>query len=110
MRGVPESRVSSRSEFELREVPSGTGGTNLRFTGFACVTDANYEMEDAFGVFTESVSKGAFAKTLSEGADTAFLLTIRASLCARTKSGTLKLSEVTEGARSPHIRRHRSAL
>ena len=48
-RGTREERVSTRSGFELREVPNGTGGTNLRFTGFACVTEAEYEMEDWLG-------------------------------------------------------------
>ena len=48
-RGTREERVSTRSGFQLREVPNGTGGTNLRFTGFACVTEATYEMEDWLG-------------------------------------------------------------
>jgi len=30
LRGTPESRVSPRSEFELREVDNGTGGTDLK--------------------------------------------------------------------------------
>lgn len=100
-RNVPETRISPRSEFELREVPNGTGGTNLRFTGFASVTNADYEMEDWLGPWTESVSVGAFGKTLSEGADVAFLLNHSGMTLARTKPGTLKLSEVSEGAKSP---------
>ena len=101
MHGIPETRVSSRTEFELREVPNGTGGTNLRFTGFASTTDTEYEMEDWLGPFVESVSSGAFRKTLSEGADVAFLLNHQGMTLARTKSGTLKLSEETDGKRSP---------
>src|ERR1700733_11187257 len=95
MRGSRESRVSPRSEFSLREVANGTGGTNLRFTGFASVTgdDAAYEMEDFLGPWLESVSVGAFGKTLSEGADTAFLLNHSGMTLARTKPGTLRLSE-----------------
>ena len=101
LRGGPESRMSTGPQFELREVPNGTGGTNLRFTGFASVTNAEYEMEDFLGPWVESVSVGAFGKTLSEGADVAFLLNHTGQTLARTKSGTLKLSEVTEGNKSP---------
>lgn len=100
---VREERVPVRREFELREVPNGTGGTNLKFTGFACVTDARYEMEDWLGLFGETVSKGAFQKTLSEGADTAFLLNHVGMTLARTKPGTMKLAEVTEPGLSPVI-------
>jgi HK97 family phage prohead protease len=101
LRNVPESRVSSRSEFELREVPSGTGTSQLKFTGFASVTDSAYSMEDAFGEFTETVCRGAFSKTIADGCDTVFNLNHGGLSLARTKSGTLKLSEVTEGSRSP---------
>lgn len=102
-RNVPEQRVSPRSQFEFREVPNGTGGTNLKFTGFASVTgdEATYEMEDWLGPWTESISVGAFKKTLDEGADVVFLLNHMGMTLARTKPGTLKLSEVTEGAKSP---------
>jgi HK97 family phage prohead protease len=100
---VREERVPVRREFELREVPNGTGGVNLQFTGFACVTDARYLMEDWLGEFGETVSKGAFKKTLDEGADVAWLLNHRGMTFARTKSGTMKLSEVTEPGLSPVI-------
>ena len=98
---VREERVPVRREFELREVPNGAGGTNLKFTGFACVTDARYEMEDWLGTFGETVSKGSFTKTLNEGADCAFLLNHRGMTLARTKPGTMKLAEVTEPGLSP---------
>jgi HK97 family phage prohead protease len=103
MRGVPESRISTGPKFELREIPNGTGGTNLRFTGFASVTgdEAAYEMEDWLGPWIESVSVGAFGKTLSEGADVAFLLNHEGMTLARTKPGTLKLAEETNPTRSP---------
>lgn len=103
LRNVPESRIATGPKFELREVPNGTGGTNLRFTGFASVTgdEAAYEMEDWMGPWTESVSVSAFDKTLSEGADVAFLLNHGGMTLARTKPGTLKLSAVKEGNKSP---------
>ncbi len=101
LRRTLEKRVAARHEFELREVPNGTGGTTLRFTGFACVTDAEYEMEDWLGPWIESVSVGAFGKTLSESCDTAFLINHEGMTLARTKPGTLKLSEETAGTHSP---------
>jgi hypothetical protein len=102
-RGIPEQRISTGPHFELREVPNGTGGTNLRFTGFASVTgdNATYEMEDWLGPWTESISVGAFNKTLADGADVAFLLNHQGMTLARTKPGTLKLSAVQDGAKSP---------
>lgn len=107
MRNIPEKRVAAvRNQFELREIPNGTGGTNLRFTGFASVTtpgddSAGYEMEDWLGPWIESLSVGAFAKTLAEGADVAFLLNHEGMTLARTKSETLKLSEQTDASTSP---------
>jgi hypothetical protein len=101
LRNVPETRVSPRSEFELREIPNGTGGANLRFTGFASVTNAEYEMEDFIGPWIESVSVNAFRKTLNDGADVAFLLNHEGMTLARTKPGTLKLSEQTNASTSP---------
>lgn len=102
-RGTREERVAPQSQFELREVPNGTGGTNLRFTGFASVTgdNASYEMEDFLGPWTESITPGAFQKTLSQGADVAFLLNHAGMTLARTKPGTLKLSEETNPQASP---------
>lgn len=103
LRGNTETRVSPRSEFELREVPSGTGSTLLRFTGFASVTGdgAAYEMEDWMGVWVETVSVGAFDRTLADGADCAFLVNHGGISLARTRSGTLKLSAVKNGTTSP---------
>lgn len=103
-RAVIEQRVTPRPRigqaFEMRAVPNGTGGTDLRLSGFASITcrdqndnSAAYEMEDAFGTFIESVQTGAFRKTISEGCDTAFLLNHTGMTLSRTKSGTLKLSE-----------------
>lgn len=107
-RNVPDRRVAPRSQFELREVPNGTGGTNLKFTGFASVTCADhdddssaYEMEDWLGPWTESILAGAFKNTIEQSCDTAFLINHQGMTLARTKSGTMKLSEVTEPNASP---------
>jgi HK97 family phage prohead protease len=96
LRNVREVRTCPL-DFEMRSTPDGTGGTNLVFTGYACVTSvddsAAYEMADSYGPFTEVVSPGAFRKTLGENADVQFLVNHEGLAMARTKSGTLKLSE-----------------
>jgi HK97 family phage prohead protease len=100
MRGVRETRRVPIGQFEMREVPNGTGGTNLKFEGYASITCADeddfshaYEMEDYIGAYEESVLRGAFTKTLSEGADVAFLVNHDGVTMARTKPGTLRLLE-----------------
>lgn len=100
MRGVREERRIAISQFEIREVPNGSGGTNLKFEGYASVTCADmndvshcYEMEDWLGPYQEGVVRGAFTKTLAEGADVAFLVNHGGVTMARTKPGTLNLFE-----------------
>ena len=101
MRGIQESRVAIGPGFELREIPNGAGGSNLRFTGFVSVTGQAYEMEDAFGPFVECVTPGAFRNTLQSNADVAFLLEHSGMPLARTKAGTMRLSEETDPRTSP---------
>lgn len=103
MRGRTEQRVSPRSQFELREVPNGTGGLNLKFSGYASVVERAYEMEDLFGPFDETITQGAFKRTIADGCDTAFLLNHEGMSLARTKSGTLKLSEDGTGLYSEAV-------
>jgi uncharacterized protein len=100
MRGVREERRVAISQFELREVPNGAGGTNLKFEGYASVTCSAeddfthaYEMEDWLGPYTESVLRGAFSTTLAAGADVAFLVNHGGVTMARTKANTLRLFE-----------------
>jgi HK97 family phage prohead protease len=103
---------------ELRAKPDGSGGDTLTFTGYACVTEQGYEMEDWLGAYTEVVRQGAFTKTLSEGADVPFLVNHGGLTLARTKSGTLRLAEDDTGLHteadldpsSPHVQALRSAM
>ncbi|MER6064835.1 HK97 family phage prohead protease [Streptomyces sp. NPDC001792] len=103
---------------ELRAKPNGTGGDALTFTGYACVTEQGYEMEDWLGPFTEVVRQGAFKKTLDENADVPFLVNHSGLTLARTKSGTLRLAEDDTGLHteadldpaSPHVQALRSAM
>lgn len=99
--GARETRRFASQPFELREVPNGTGGTSLIFTGWATVTDRSYAMWDQFGEFSESVARGAFRDTLAAGADVAFLLNHTGMPLARTAHrdvpGTLALAEDSTG-------------
>lgn len=97
---------------------AAAGGSELTFTGYACVTEVGYEMSDWLGDFTEVVRQGAFAKTLNEGADVPFLVNHGGLTLARTKSGTMQLAEDDTGLHvearldpaSPHVAALRSAM
>jgi HK97 family phage prohead protease len=86
-------------DVQLRAKADGTGGTRLLFTGYACVVEAPYTMGDWYGDYTEIVRAGAFTKTLSESPDTIFCLNHgwEGAPMARTKPGTLRLSEDATG-------------
>lgn len=92
-----ERRNTPFRAVEMRSIPNGTGGSKYLFTGYACVTEVGYEMQDWLGPFVEVVRRGAFTKTLSENADVAFLLNHTGMTLARTKPGTLRLSEDDTG-------------
>ena len=84
-------------EFELREKPDGTGGTKLHFNGYASVTEQGYTINDWLGDYTEIVRQGSFKTTLSQDPDVAFLLNHSGMTMARTRSGSLRLSEDDTG-------------
>jgi HK97 family phage prohead protease len=93
---VRETRAFPFRGVELREKKTGDGAV-LGFEGYACATEQSFEMYDMFGPYTEIVRKGAFAKTLDEGCDTAFLVNHEGVTLARTKPGTLRLAEDDTG-------------
>ena len=95
-RNVVEHRAVAK-QFELRSTPDGSGGDSLTFTGYASVTESPYEMEDWLGPFTETIRSGSFAKTIADGADVPFKLNHDGMTLARTKSGTMALSEDSTG-------------
>ena len=82
---------------ELRERPNGTGGTVLDFNGYASITGKSYEMHDFLGKYDEMIQRGAFTKTIASSCDTAFLANHGGLTMARTKAGTLRLSEDDRG-------------
>lgn len=82
-------------------IRAGAGGSNqIVLDGYASTTEQPYEMWDFFGSYTEVIERGAFAKTLGEKPDVAFLLNHGGMTLARTKSGTLELEEDETGLRS----------
>src|ERR1022692_465434 len=92
--GVREVRRFIAGDIEIRETTDGT----IRYTGYASVTGRGYEVGD----FEETIARGAFKRTLSESPDV--VLTINHGdggqlPLARTKSGTLTLTEDTRGLR-----------
>ncbi len=115
---VVERRDMPFRAVELRAKPDGSGGESLVFCGYASVTESAYEMHDWLGPFNEVIRRGAFKKTLSDGADVAFLVNHAGLTMARTKSGTLRLSEDDTGLyseadldpRSPSVAELRTAM
>ncbi|MET7982529.1 HK97 family phage prohead protease [Streptomyces sp. NPDC005281] len=113
-----QRRAMQFRDVQLRAKEDGTGGDALTFTGYACITEVGYEMSDWLGPFTEVVRAGAFAKTLGENADVPLLVNHAGLTLARTKSGTMRLSEDDTGLHteadldpaSPHVQALRSAM
>lgn len=87
-------------DVQLRAAPDGTGGSRLLFTGYACIVESPYTMCDWYGDYQEIVRSGAFTKTLSELPDVIFAVPNHDWVSvpmARTKAGTLRLSEDATG-------------
>jgi HK97 family phage prohead protease len=103
---------------EMRGVPNGTGGETFTFTGYASVTESPYEMCDFLGDYTEVIRRGAFTRTLADGADVPFKVNHAGLTLARTKSGTMRLAEDSVGLlveadldpASPDVQSLRSAM
>jgi HK97 family phage prohead protease len=89
----PEVRTYP-AKFEVRSLP---GGSLVELTGYASTTEQPYEMYDFFGPYSEVIRRGAFGKTLAEGADVSFLVNHGGLTMARTKAATLRLSEDDTG-------------
>jgi len=85
--GADERRVAY-STLEMREDVAGN-----RLIGYAAVFDSPSEPMP----FTEYVKRGAFQKTIKDGADVRLLIDHEGVPLARTKSGTLMLEEDERG-------------
>jgi len=103
MRGLTETRcVRQQAEdvtpFEMREIPNGTGGTSLSFTGYASMVERGYEMwSPALGDYTEVIARDAFTKTLRENPDVSFKVNHDGLPMAKTSAGDLQLSSDSTG-------------
>ncbi len=115
---LPKSVEQRAVPFKDVELRASSSGNELTFTGYACVTEASYQVEDWLGPYTEVVRRGAFAKTLAEGADVPFKLNHDGITLARTKSQTMTLAEDSTGLHvearldpaSPQVQTIRSAM
>tara|TARA_R110000868_G_scaffold283444_2_gene543879 strand:- start:9551 stop:10345 length:795 start_codon:yes stop_codon:yes gene_type:complete len=87
---LDERRSVAYTTLELREAGEG----NV-FTGYAALFDSPSEPMP----FTEFVRRGAFSKTLNDGADVRLLIDHEGVPLARTRSGTLILEEDDRGLR-----------
>lgn len=83
--------------FEMREVANGTGGSMLRFSGYASVVGVPYPIADLAGVYEETIGAKAFDRTLQQNADVVFLCNHSGVAMSRTRSGSLKLSADATG-------------
>jgi hypothetical protein len=70
-----------------------TAGDVVTAEGYASTFGQPYDM----GWYTETVRSGAFSKTLSESPDVRFLINHEGLPLARTKSGTLEVSQDSTG-------------
>jgi len=87
---VDEKRTIAYSNLEVRAENEGR-----TIIGYAAVWDSPSE----FMGFTEYVKRGAFSKTLNDGADVRLLIDHEGVPLARSKSGTLALEEDDRGLR-----------
>jgi HK97 family phage prohead protease len=77
------------AEVEIRETSDG----GLRFSGYASTTEIPYMV----GRFEETFARGAFRRCLGEDPDVVLLINHEGLPLARTRSGTMTLSEDTRG-------------
>lgn len=91
-----------RGNIEMRAKPNGTAaGSAFEWTGYAAVYDADFPMYDRMGEpYTESVAQGACKRSLANpNLDVPFVFghSEWGIPFARTKSGTMQLSEDSHG-------------
>lgn len=86
---LERSETRFTAPFEIRA--NTAGGYDLE--GYAALFDTPYEVSDWLGDYTEVIRAGAFKRTLGQGADVRLLINHEGLALARTKPGTLSLSE-----------------
>lgn len=95
---MSEDRYIRSTRLEYREADKKKPPT---LTGYASVFDTPYDVHDALGAYSETVAPGAFTRSLAAQPDVRLLVNHDGLPLARTKSGTLHLSEDQRGL---HVR------
>lgn len=85
------------SAIEVRKVDEGETSTAIDIEGYASITDTPYTVSDFMGEYQETISAGAFKKTLEEKDDVRLLFNHDGIPVARTKSKTMTLEEDKKG-------------
>jgi HK97 family phage prohead protease len=93
LEGTVERRTFDAS-LETRDI--GDGATGFHLTGYATVFATPYNVGGENG-FTETISRGALKRSLGENPDVQLLQNHEGMPLARTKSGTLTLTEDARG-------------
>lgn len=122
-RAFYEARPTERRLTGLLETrfvdPTGDAPATLGLTGYAATTGQPYAVRDFLGEYQEVITPGAFTKALQERDDVRLLLNHEGIPLARTKSGTMTLTEDATGLRvdvpsldveSPLVQSVRSAM
>lgn len=109
--------TSERRDFANIEIRADGDDDTVTFDGVASVVDTPYVVRDMFGEFNETVTKGAFKKTLKEKDDVRLLVNHTGVPIARTKSKTLTLTADPDlraiaklDAANPTVQEIRSAM
>jgi HK97 family phage prohead protease len=88
---MPDKEIRSLSEaLEIREEDNAP----IRVSGYAAIFG---EETNIAGMFTEVIERGAFKSAIERGDDVVFVINHEGLPLARTRSGTLKLSEDERG-------------
>jgi uncharacterized protein len=90
--GAPERRTFG-VKLEVRQQANG----KATIGGYASVTETPYEMYDAYGSYSEVITRGAFGRTLAQSPKVQLLVNHGGMSLAATTSGNLKLGEDSTG-------------
>ncbi len=91
--GPARRSVTGKMEFR-----TSASGDTLTYRGYASTTETEYPVYGGtFPGWIETMARGSFNKTLRENADVSFLINHDGMALARTKAGTLKLTEDKTG-------------
>jgi HK97 family phage prohead protease len=100
MRANPIGREYRDWDMDELECRQDEGSDKVIFEGVASVVDKSYTVRDMFGEFTETVTRGAFDRTLASKADVALFVSHQSDAppLATRSAGSLRLTA------DPHLR------